>query len=356
MFFSHFSATILAFLSFFSYLCPDFINHQPFNYQFVNYQLSIYMLHPIDLALQIATQAHCGQLDRDNYPAILHPIAVGLMGDTEQEKITGFLHDVVEDTQLTFDDLLEAGIAPDIVNALRLLSHDKLSMSYDDYITSIIESGNPIALQVKYNDLRHNYARGKSHPDLQLKHGKALERVKAAIESCSTISLYTPSAEPGTEVAVFAGGCFWGVQHHFGKMPGVKRTLVGYTGSEETQPTYHDVRNHLTHHVEAVLVEYNPDMVTYTDLCKLFFEIHDPAQTDGVGEDIGAQYRSCVFYGNSDQLTQTIEVIGLLRSKGYEVNTLVLPLNEFWIGEEYHQRYYEKTGGEPYCHFRTRKF
>lgn len=314
------------------------------------------MNHPIDIALHIATQAHLGQLDRDGYAAILHPLTVGLMGDTDAEKITGFLHDVVEDSDYTYDDILQAGIPADIVGALKLLTHDKSLMSYDEYITTIIESGNPIALQVKYNDLRHNYARGKAHPDLQLKHGKALERVKAAIEQCSQISLYTPPTDPNTAVAVFAGGCFWGVQHHFSKMPGVVRTLVGYTGGEESSPSYHDVRNHLTHHVEAVLVEYNPDIVSYTDLCKLFFEIHDPAQTDGVGEDIGAQYRSCVFYADQSQLTDVNAVIDILRSKGYKVNTLIMPLHEFWIGEEYHQRYYEKTGGEPYCHFRVRKF
>lgn len=310
------------------------------------------MKHPIDIALQIATKAHEGQKDRDGYPVILHPITVGMMGDTDEEKVTGFLHDVVEDSNYSFDDLLQEGIPAGVVNALRLLTHTK-GTDYYSYVQNIIDSGNPIALQVKYNDLRHNYARGKAYPDLQAKHGKALEMVKAAIERCSEIELYKPT---GHAYAVFAGGCFWGVQHHFGKMEGVIRTLVGYTGGEETSPTYHDVRNHLTHHVEAVLVEYDAQEVSYTDLCKLFFEIHDPAQTDGVGEDIGAQYRSCVFYRDEQQKAETDAVIQILRDKGYEVNTLVLPLREFWIGEEYHQRYYEKTGGEPYCHFRERKF
>lgn len=310
------------------------------------------MKHPIDIALQIATKAHEGHKDRDGYPAILHPVTVGLMGDTDEEKVTGFLHDVVEDTEYTFEDLLTAGIPASIVNALRLLTHSH-GLPYYDYIQGIIDSGNPIALHVKYNDLRHNYARGKAYPDLQKKHGKALEMVKSAIEQCSRIELYKPSEH---SYAVFAGGCFWGVQHHFEKMNGVIRTLVGYTGGEEKMPSYHDVRNHMTHHVEAVLIEYDETVVTYTDLCKLFFEIHDPAQTDGVGEDIGEQYRSCVFYADEAQQSETQAVIGLLRDKGYEVNTLVLPLQEFWIGEEYHQRYYQKTGGEPYCHFRIKKF
>lgn len=312
------------------------------------------MKHPIDIALQIATKAHEGQLDRDGYPAILHPITVGMMGDTDEEKITGFLHDVVEDSNYSFNDLLREGITNGIVNALRLLTKDD-NTDYFDYIQHIIDSNNPIALQVKYNDLRHNFARGKAYPDLQEKHGRTLEMVKAAIEHCSQISLYSPQ-EPNISYAVFAGGCFWGVQHHFSKVKGVIRTLVGYTGGEEILPSYHDVRNHLTHHVEAVLVEYDATKVSYTDLCKLFFEIHDPAQTDGQGEDIGEQYRSCVFYKDYLQQAETECVIQILRNKGYEVNTLVLPLREFWIGEEYHQRYYEKTGGEPYCHFRVKKF
>ncbi|MGM9755770.1 MAG: peptide-methionine (S)-S-oxide reductase MsrA [Parabacteroides sp.] len=160
----------------------------------------------------------------------------------------------------------------------------------------------------------------------------------------------------GQSFAVFAGGCFWGVQHQMERLKGVKRTLVGYTGGEEEFPQYADVRDHHTHHVEAVLVEYDAHETTYTDLCKLFFEIHDPAQTDGVGPDIGQQYRSCIFYANSQQKQEAEAVVDILRHKGYEVNTLLLPLGNFWIGEEYHQRYYEKTGGEPYCHVRTKKF
>lgn len=312
------------------------------------------MSHPIDIALQIATKAHAGQLDRDGYPVILHPITVGMMGHTDEERMAGFLHDVVEDTDYTFEDLLRAGIPAGVVNALRLLTHGR-DVDYFEYVQAIIDSGNPIALQVKYNDLQHNYARGKAHPDLQAKHGRALEMVKAAIEECSRIQLYA-GAGVGESVAVFAGGCFWGVQHQFEKLQGVHRTLVGYTGGEEQFPCYADVRDHKTHHVEAVLVEYDETLVSYTDLCKLFFELHDPAQTDGVGPDLGPQYRSCIFYLDEQQHRDSLAVIDILRAKGYEVNTLVLPASPFWIGEEYHQKYYEKTGGEPYCHVRQKKF
>ena len=312
-------------------------------------------MNTIDIALRIATAAHAGQLDRDGYPVILHPLTVGLMGHTDEEKMAGFLHDVAEDSSVTFEDMLDEGIPVGVVNALRLLTHRK-DTDYYDYIQGIIESGNPIALQVKYNDLKHNFERGMAHPDLQQKHGKALEMVKAAIEESSKVDIYHAPSDRNIEVGIFACGCFWGTQHHFQKQKGVQKTLAGYTGGEEAFPTYADVRDHKTHHVEAIIVEYNPEEVSYESLCKLFFEIHDPAQTDGVGTDIGPQYRSCIFYRDENQKATAERVIQILRDKGDEVNTLLLPEEPFYIGEAYHQNYYEKTGGEPYCHMRTRKF
>lgn len=312
-------------------------------------------MNTIDIALRIATTAHAGQLDCDGYPAILHPLAVGLMGHTDDEKVAGFLHDVVEDSHYTFDDLLREGVPTGVVNALRLLTHEK-GASYDDYLQRIIDSGNPIALQVKRNDLEHNYERGKAHPDLQAKHSKALEKVRKAIEACSKVALYQAPADPHVAVGIFACGCFWGTQHQFQKQKGVLNTQVGYTGDTEAFPSYADVRDHKTHHVEAVIVEFDPEAVTYESLCKLFFEIHDPAQTDGVGPDVGPQYRSCLFYRDEGQRQTAERVMQMLRQKGYEVNTLLLPEEPFYIGETYHQRYYEKTGGEPYCHVRTKKF
>lgn len=159
-----------------------------------------------------------------------------------------------------------------------------------------------------------------------------------------------------TEKAIFAAGCFWGVQHQFDRLPGVLKTKVGYTGGSEENPTYAEVKAHNTHHVEAVIVDYDADKVSYTDLCKLFFEIHDPAQTDGIGPDLGPQYRSEIFYLDEKQHQEAEAVIELLRAKGHEVNTKVRPVETFWEGETYHQHYYDKTGGEPYCHIRVKKF
>ena len=158
------------------------------------------------------------------------------------------------------------------------------------------------------------------------------------------------------EKAIFACGCFWGVQHQFNRAKGVVNTMVGYIGGKEEHPTYQEVKAHVTGHAEAVKVEYDADVTSYEELCKLFFEIHDPAQTDGQGPDIGPQYRSEIFYLDDAQRQTACNVISILRSKGYEVNTRLTPATEFWKGEEYHQKYYEKTGGEPYCHIRVRKF
>ncbi|MCF0178162.1 MAG: peptide-methionine (S)-S-oxide reductase MsrA [Bacteroidales bacterium] len=170
----------------------------------------------------------------------------------------------------------------------------------------------------------------------------------------SRIDLYAPSGD--TCYAIFACGCFWGAQYQFDKEPGVVRTFAGYTGGNEPYPTYTEVRAHKTGHVEAIIVEYDPAITDYTRLCKVFFEIHDPAQTDGIGPDIGPQYRSCIFFRDTSQKAQAEQIIAILREKGHEVNTLLFPETKFYIAEKYHQHYYDNTGGEPYCHIRQKKF
>lgn len=214
-------------------------------------------MNTIDIALRIATTAHAGQLNRDGYPAILHPLSVGLMGHTDEEKMTGFLHEVVERSHYTFDDLLHEGIPTGVVNALRLLTHEE-RVSCEEHLRRIIHSGNPIALQVEHNDLQQHYEREKAHPDQQAKYGEALAKVREAIKACSKVDLYQPPTDPHIAVGIFACGCFWGTQHQFQKQKGVVGTLAGYTGGTEAFPSYADVRDHKTHHVEAVIVEFIP--------------------------------------------------------------------------------------------------
>lgn len=128
----------------------------------------------IELCLQIASEAHRGQTDRSGDPVILHPLAVGTSATEPDVICAGFLHDVVEDTDFTFEDLIARGVPENIVDALRLMTHDK-SVPYLDYVQRIIDSGNEIAIATKLNDLRHNLARGKrmGYSHLVEKHSSA---------------------------------------------------------------------------------------------------------------------------------------------------------------------------------------
>jgi len=159
-----------------------------------------------------------------------------------------------------------------------------------------------------------------------------------------------------TELATFAGGCFWGVEYYFQKRDGVMSTTVGYTGGTKDNPTYKEVCSGATGHVEAIEVEFDPNMVSYEDLAKLFFEIHDPAQVDRQGPDLGYQYRSMIFYHNEKQKTVSEKLIKILESKGYDVVTDLVKAEKFWPAEDYHQEYYQNNGKQPYCHFYKKKF
>ena len=133
-------------------------------------------LSQIEIALGIALKAHKGQRDLDGNPVILHPLTVALKGNNESEIVAGLLHDVVEDTEWEFEDLLEAGIDPTVVDALRLLTHSK-DVPYLDYVQRIADSHNPIAINVKCNDLEHNLDRGRRGDHLKqvAKHTAATE-------------------------------------------------------------------------------------------------------------------------------------------------------------------------------------
>lgn len=159
-----------------------------------------------------------------------------------------------------------------------------------------------------------------------------------------------------TETAVFAGGCFWGVEHLFKDVPGVKELQVGYTGGTVPNPTYEQVCTNTTGHAEALRIVFDPQIVSFETLAKLFFEIHDPTQLNGQGPDIGYQYRSAVFYTSAAQQATARHLIDILKPKGLAVVTQVEELKEFWPAEDYHQHYYVKKGTLPYCHRRVKRF
>lgn len=156
--------------------------------------------------------------------------------------------------------------------------------------------------------------------------------------------------------AYFAGGCFWGVEHLFQSKEGVVSAVSGYMGGPVENPTYQEVSTGMTGHLEAVEITYDPEKVSFEELTKFFFEIHDPTQANGQGPDIGPQYLSAVFFESDQEKLTTIRLIDQLKENGYDVVTKVLPVVKFWEAEEYHQDYYVKKNQQPYCHVYQKKF
>ncbi|MCH9743579.1 MAG: bifunctional methionine sulfoxide reductase B/A protein [Gammaproteobacteria bacterium] len=159
-----------------------------------------------------------------------------------------------------------------------------------------------------------------------------------------------------SEEAIFAGGCFWGVEHLFKQTPGVLLTEVGYSGGHSDAPSYEQVCAGSTDHLEAIRVIYNSEVTSYEAVVKYFLEIHDPSQKNGQGPDIGSQYLSAIFYFDEEQKNVAENCLQQLRDQGLSVATKLVPAAVFWPAEEYHQHYYEKTGELPYCHVRTKRF
>jgi peptide methionine sulfoxide reductase msrA/msrB len=159
-----------------------------------------------------------------------------------------------------------------------------------------------------------------------------------------------------TKRAIFASGCFWGTEYHLQKTKGVLSTTVGYTGGHKDHPTYKEVCAGLTGHAEAVEVFYDPSKISYEELVKLFFETHDFTQVNRQGPDIGEQYRSEIFVINEEQRKIAKKILGILSAKGFKVATKITSATTFWPGEDYHQDYYIKKGGTPYCHIYTKRF
>jgi peptide methionine sulfoxide reductase msrA/msrB len=162
--------------------------------------------------------------------------------------------------------------------------------------------------------------------------------------------------EVKTERAIFASGCFWGVEYYFKKAKGVIETKVGYTGGHVKNPTYEQVCTGKTGHAEAVEVIFDPTQTDYETLARLFFETHDFTQIGGQGPDIGDQYRSVIYYLNDPQKQTAEKLIKILEGKNYKVATKTEPAAVFYNAEKYHQDYYFKTGGTPYCHVRRQVF
>lgn len=148
-----------------------------------------------------------------------------------------------------------------------------------------------------------------------------------------------------TEIAIFAGGCFWGVEYYMQQCDGVISTTAGLIGGTD------EIED-----AEAVEIVFDPRTVSYQTLAKLFFEIHDPTQLNRQGEDEGEEYRSEIFYTTAKQKKTAEKLIKTLRKKGYDVVTKITPATEFIAEVEGHQDYYKRKGTLPSCHSRVQRF
>ena len=154
------------------------------------------------------------------------------------------------------------------------------------------------------------------------------------------------------ETATLAGGCFWCLEAVFERLRGVERVTSGYTGGGPRQPTYREVCTGTTGHAEAVQVTFDPRVLQYRDLLRLFFAFHDPTTLDRQGPDEGPQYRSAIFPADAEQERIAREVIGELtreRVFGAPIVTRIEPAAPFFTAEDHHQGYYRRNGEQPYC-------
>jgi len=181
------------------------------------------------------------------------------------------------------------------------------------------------------------------------------KNIRHCVNSISLIFIPDTKTPPQAK-AYFAGGCFWGMEYLFEHRAGVLSVTSGYMGGSLADPSYRDVSSGETGHLETVEVIYDPGRVSYEELAKFFFEIHDPTQTNGQGPDIGSQYLSAVFYQNISEKETAQKLIGILNNKGYEIATRLIPAQTFWTAEDYHQNHYDRNKQKPYCHIYRKRF
>jgi peptide-methionine (S)-S-oxide reductase len=150
-----------------------------------------------------------------------------------------------------------------------------------------------------------------------------------------------------TEKATFGAGCFWGVEAAFRQIEGVSDALVGYAGGDTQNPTYREVCTGRTNHAEVVQVEFDPAVVSFEQLARFFFEVHDPTQLNRQGPDVGTQYRSAIFFHSPEQQETAQKVKDELDASGAfrkPIATVIEPAQTFYVAEDYHQQYLAKRG------------
>jgi peptide-methionine (S)-S-oxide reductase len=158
--------------------------------------------------------------------------------------------------------------------------------------------------------------------------------------------------DSGSEVATLGGGCFWCLEAVYEQLKGVLGVVSGYAGGVVPNPTYQQVCTGRTGHAEVVQVTFDPVVITFKELVEVFFTIHDPTTLNRQGADVGTQYRSAIFYHDEGQRTIAEAAIQRIEAEGIWDNpivTEVTPLEVFYKAEDYHQEYYRRNRGQPYC-------
>ncbi|MBX3293429.1 MAG: peptide-methionine (S)-S-oxide reductase MsrA [Acidobacteria bacterium] len=154
------------------------------------------------------------------------------------------------------------------------------------------------------------------------------------------------------QTATLAAGCFWCVEAIFDALEGVEDVVSGYTGGHTENPTYSQVCSETTGHAEAIQIRFDPEIISYEDLLRIFFTTHDPTTLNRQGNDIGTSYRSGIFYHDEDQRASAEKIRGEISAEGlYDdpIVTEITAFDRFWPAEDYHQEYFDNNPNQPYC-------
>jgi len=160
--------------------------------------------------------------------------------------------------------------------------------------------------------------------------------------------------DPKSKIAVFGGGCFWCTEAVFDELRGVKSVMSGYAGGSTKNPTYEEVCGGGTGHAEVIKIDFDPVEIVFKDLLTVFFATHDPTTLNRQGNDVGTQYRSAIFYADEEQKREAeafIKELNDSKAFGKPVVTTLEPLGEFYVAEDYHQKYYANNPYQPYCQY-----
>lgn len=160
------------------------------------------------------------------------------------------------------------------------------------------------------------------------------------------------TAQNNSEIATFAGGCFWCTEAIYERVKGVESVVSGYSGGDVINPSYREVCNGTTGHAEAVQITFNPQEISFVELLEIFFKTHDPTTLNRQGADVGTQYRSAVFYHTDKQKEETLDIISKLNKAEIWKNPIVTEVTEFscfYPAEDYHQEYFNSNPNQGYC-------